>query len=254
MSQKQTNSKSLGVPMAKIFLTIVTIISLGTVLVVIEYLNMKYPSSKMFSIFTICPNTVRDIDNNVYKTIKIGPQCWLKQNLKVTKNQEGKAITRYCYDNDPKICETDGGLYDWNTAMNKFSQEGTQGICPNGWHIPRASEWQTLKKSLPTKAILEQAFTDCVGLKWSWNYCSPEQEKQMKSIEIVDYSSFDLLFSGFHSNNTYSNRNESDFFWSSTENGRQAWSMRIDSSFYRYTYLSAVYTKGYLFSVRCLKD
>ncbi|MBU3924539.1 hypothetical protein KJ854_01220, partial [Patescibacteria group bacterium] len=73
--------------------------------------------------FTCGASTVSDIDSNIYNTVQIGEQCWLKENLKVTKNPAGEAITRYCYDDDPKICDTDGGLYDWNTAMNKSTTE-----------------------------------------------------------------------------------------------------------------------------------
>ena len=241
--------ESLLASMPKLILIMVIIISLGTVLGIIEYFNFKYPSNKISSIFTICPNTVKDIDNNVYETIKIGNQCWMKENLKVTKNPQGKVITRYCYDNDSNICNTDGGLYDWNTTMNGLTEEGVQGICPDGWHIPRASEWQALKKILPTKIISETVFTHCFSLN-----CAPEEEKQIKSIEIVDYSSFNLSFSGARFDNYYSNKIQSSFFWSSTERGRQAWSMRIDKTFYQNTYLKSVYNKINGFSIRCLKD
>jgi len=84
-----------------------------------------------------CGSSVNDIDGNSYGSIQIGNQCWLKQNLKVTKNSSSNPITRYCYNNDATICDTDGGLYDWNTAMNGATTEGAQGICPNGWHIPK---------------------------------------------------------------------------------------------------------------------
>ncbi len=63
-------------------------------------------------VFTCGASTVNDIDGNTYNTVQIGSQCWLKENLKVAKNPKGEAITRYCYNNDPKICDTDGGLYD----------------------------------------------------------------------------------------------------------------------------------------------
>ncbi|MFA6096497.1 MAG: FISUMP domain-containing protein [Candidatus Paceibacterota bacterium] len=98
--------------------------------------------------FVCGATTVRDIDNNIYNTVKIGDQCWLRENLKVTKNPAGEAITRYCYNDDPKICETDGGLYEWNTAMNRSILEGAQGICPDGWHVPKDTEWYILENNL----------------------------------------------------------------------------------------------------------
>lgn len=246
--------EALSASMPKLILVAIIIISIGIVLGITEYLNSKYLSNKISSIFTICPNTVEDIDNNVYETIKIGSQCWMKENLKVTKNPQGKVITRYCYDNDSNICNTDGGLYDWNTTMNGSTEEGTQGICPAGWHIPRASEWQAFKKNLPTKMTSEPKYVDCVNAEWSWNYCSPEQRKERIDIKFADFNSFNLPFSGARFDNYYSNKIESDFFWSSTKREGQVWSMRIDKTFYQNTYLKSVYDEVNGFSIRCLRN
>lgn len=95
-----------------------------------------------------CPPTLTDIDDNIYNTAKIGTQCWMKESLGVTKNASGDAINRYCYDNNTGFCNTDGGLYDWNIAMDGSTQEGAQGICPDGWHIPKDSEWYILEDYL----------------------------------------------------------------------------------------------------------
>jgi len=99
--------------------------------------------------FTCGVSTVSDIDGNAYNTLLIGTQCWTKQNLKVTKNPSGTAITRYCYDNNSSNCTTHGGLYDWETIMNgaassNSNPSGVQGICPNGWHVPSTAEWTQL--------------------------------------------------------------------------------------------------------------
>jgi uncharacterized protein (TIGR02145 family) len=81
-----------------------------------------------------------------YKTVVIGTQTWLAQNL--TGNNSG-----YCYENSNSNCTTYGALYDWASAMNLSSscnnsncsiQSNHQGICPTGWHIPSSDEWNTL--------------------------------------------------------------------------------------------------------------
>jgi uncharacterized protein (TIGR02145 family) len=108
-----------------------------------------------------CPPTVEDQDGNTYKTVQIGDQCWMAENLNVgvmvdsvdtgsthSDVSDNGTIEKYCYDNDPANCETDGGLYDWNEAMQYTTEEGTQGICPAGWHIPTDEEWKTLEMQL----------------------------------------------------------------------------------------------------------
>lgn len=79
-------------------------------------------------------------DGHQYKTVQIKQQIWMAENLNfVPKNGNVK-----CTYNDPCNCQKYGLLYDWNTAMNFNSQAGTQGVCPNGWHIPTDSEWMKL--------------------------------------------------------------------------------------------------------------
>jgi len=87
-----------------------------------------------------------------YNTVAIGNQCWLKENLDVgtridvNQNQSNNGIIeKYCYNNDPANCNTYGGLYQWNEAMQYITTAGTQGICPPLWHIPTKAELETLK-------------------------------------------------------------------------------------------------------------
>jgi uncharacterized protein (TIGR02145 family) len=199
-----------------------------------------YPTLTPTATSSICPPTVTDVDNYIYNTVKIGSQCWMKQNLKVTKNPEGKEITRYCYNGDPKICDTDGGLYDWNTTMNSSTTEGAQGISPNGWHIPRDSEWYELEKGL--------AMDSCESNR-KGEGCAPVGTKLKRD----GSSGFEATFAGFHDpNGSFYNRDANSFLWSSTENDSKAWDHSIDlilSTIGRYSS-----DKMLSFSVRCLRD
>ncbi|HZW39384.1 MAG TPA: FISUMP domain-containing protein [Ignavibacteriaceae bacterium] len=94
-----------------------------------------------------------------YNTVFIGNQCWLKENLNVGTRIESylgmsnnSIIEKYCYDNNPANCETYGGLYLWEEAMQYVNTEGTKGICPTGWHIPTFAEFQTLVDSVGNHA------------------------------------------------------------------------------------------------------
>jgi len=56
-------------------------------------------------------------------------------------------LEKYCYNNDPAKCATFGGLYRWDEAMQYTTVQGTQGICPSGWHIPTDEELKVLEGS-----------------------------------------------------------------------------------------------------------
>ncbi|MDR0515574.1 MAG: hypothetical protein LBH25_00845, partial [Fibromonadaceae bacterium] len=84
-------------------------------------------------------------DGKTYKTVKIGEQVWMAENLNYAA--EGSV----CYDNISGNCEIYGRLYDWSEAMGidrEFSKKkwnGSdakhQGACPAGWHLPSDKEW-----------------------------------------------------------------------------------------------------------------
>jgi len=107
--------------------------------------------------FKTCPGTptVTDMDGNVYNTVQIGNQCWMRENLRVGTRIESSGdmdddgvVEKFCYDNDPANCLIYGGLYEWDEMMQYVTTEGVQGICPQGWHIPTDEEWKTMEMEL----------------------------------------------------------------------------------------------------------
>lgn len=103
-----------------------------------------------------CPGTpfVFDKDGNRYKTVQIGNQCWMGENLKygqlITSTEKARAhsnaadnsiVEVYGWKNDPDSLAFYGGLYDWNEMMDYSKEAGSQGICPEGWHVPTRQEW-----------------------------------------------------------------------------------------------------------------
>ncbi len=108
-----------------------------------------------------CPGTpvVFDADGNMYPTVQIGEQCWFGENLRVgitiASTETNRAhsnlanngiFEKYVMNNDEENAALYGGLYDWDEMMNYSDEEGAQGICPDGWHIPTVSEWNDLDK------------------------------------------------------------------------------------------------------------
>lgn len=91
-------------------------------------------------------------EGKTYNTVQIGKQCWIKENINIgtmindsleMTNQD--TIEKYCYDNIETNCNLYGGLYQWDEAMQYTLDAGTQGICPDGWHIPTYSELRSLR-------------------------------------------------------------------------------------------------------------
>jgi len=106
-----------------------------------------------------CPGTpvVFDADGNMYPTVQIGEQCWFGENMRVgttiTSTETNRAhsdlsdngiFEKYLMDNDESNLAKYGGLYDWDEMMDYSNNEGAQGICPEGWHIPSLEEWDEL--------------------------------------------------------------------------------------------------------------
>lgn len=91
-------------------------------------------------------NTMNDIDGNTYRTVKIGNQVWMAENLRVTKTNKGGNIpcanklsneTPYKFfpDGKSKNVAQYGYLYNWSAAKQ---------VCPSGWHLPSKSEYEEL--------------------------------------------------------------------------------------------------------------
>lgn len=195
-----------------------------------------------------CPGIPKvTYEAKTYNTVQIGVQCWLKENLDVgtminsnsdSDNQTNNGtIEKYCHDNNESNCDTYGGLYQWNEAMQYVTTEGTQGICPDGWHIPTLTELETLEDYVnhePAKLV-------AVGQP-ATNY-TPTNETGFSALfaGYRNYNDGDLIYMG-----------NSAYFWSSTELSNSI----APSEHLEYTgvYLNySFYNKNSGFSVRCLK-
>jgi uncharacterized protein (TIGR02145 family) len=190
---------------------------------------------------------------NTYKTVKIGDQIWMAENL--NHAAEGSV----CYDYTATNCDTYGRLYDWATAMagaasSNAIPSGVQGVCPSGWHIPSNAEWDELFRFADgTNGTSSPYDSETAGryLKatngWKDNGNGGEDSYGFAALP-GGYGS-----SGGSSGGSFDYVGYDGYWWSSIEyNSSYAYNRRM---FY---YLDVAHwddgDKSNLYSVRCLRD
>ena len=193
----------------------------------------------------------QDEEGNRYGSIVIGTQCWLNKNLNVgtmlasgsTLPTNNGTVEKWCYNNDPNLCATEGGLYHWDEAMKYSITPGTQGICPTGWHIPTDAEQYTLENYLKDEG------QTCNASRSNAYDCNTAGTK----LKVGGTSGFNGILAGYRStDSTFSTRGTDTRFWSSSPSGSSALRRSL------YSGSSGVdrdlRSKASGFSVRCLKD
>ncbi|MCC6599249.1 MAG: fibrobacter succinogenes major paralogous domain-containing protein [Crocinitomicaceae bacterium] len=105
-----------------------------------------------------------------YTTAMIGGNCWFTKNLNIgtetnlnTNSSNDGTIEKYCYDGLSSNCNTWGALYQWNELMNYSTINGSQGICPSGWHVATDSEWGAAISSSPSSLLSLNSGVLCNG-------------------------------------------------------------------------------------------
>jgi len=201
-------------------------------------------------------------DNQFYKTVTIGTQTWMAENLNfgtridgVSNQDSNSIIEKYCYSDSLANCTTYGGLYQWDEMMQYTTTPGTQGVCPTGWHLPTDTEWKTLEMELG----MTQSQANTTGHRGT------DQASQLAGNEPIwanggldqngafGSSGFAGLPAGSRSpSGSFINSPFGGYFWSSSEGGGGAWSRYLifdNPKVYRHDD-----NKSYGFSVRCVQD
>jgi uncharacterized protein (TIGR02145 family) len=210
-----------------------------------------------------CPGTPTvEYEGQLYNTIQIFSQCWLKENLNVgtiidgTIEQSNNAtIEKYCYNNEPDSCTKYGGLYQWDEMMQYTSQQGTQGICPPGWHLPKDEEWKVLEGSVDSLYGIGHNFWNEYG------YRGTDVGKNLKTTSGwtdngngTDRFGFSCLPAGIRfADGDFRFIESFGFYWSSTAGSNDNLWYRIFDS--RYPTVDRIESMGEGgLSVRCLRD
>ena len=201
-------------------------------------------------------------EGQVYNTVQIAGQCWLKENLNVGTMVQGMVdmtdngiIEKYCCENEPDSCDIYGGLYQWDEMMQYSLQQGAQGICPPGWHLPTDEEWK----------MLEGAADSQYGIghdEWNgYGYRGEDAGGRLKSENGWNYNGNGTDVFGFSAlpggernpNGSFNYVGLLSPWWSSSKNwATTAWGRNLDVS---YTLAGRNdYNKQAGFGVRCVRD
>jgi uncharacterized protein (TIGR02145 family) len=233
-------------------------------------------------------NTGKVTQTGSFKSVKIGAQTWMSENLNVSTFRNGDLIPEaktneewekagknkqpaWCYyNNDPKNGAKYGKLYNWYAVIDP------RGLAPEGWHVLSDEEWQTLEDYLGDDAGKKmksasgwdnwQEDITCSNCKnWNSEYrsktaCHVCQDTRVNGEKThsgngTNSTGFSGLPGGIRNyGGTFFDVGYYGYWWSSTETGpNYAW--------YRYLYYSngnvlrdSDFYKAFGFSVRCLKD
>ena len=214
---------------------------------------------------TVVTGTMTDErDGQTYKTVTIGTQTWMAENLNYAYTDVHynsisytSDSTSWCYKDSAEYCAKYGRLYTWAAAMDSVGTWSTngkgcgweaecsptypvRGICPEGWHLPDTTEWRTLFTAVGGKSTASKMLKSTNG----WN----------SSGNGTDAYAFSALPAGRRNyDGDFNYEGDRAYFWSSTEGDSSgAYGMCLD--YYSDSAGLGNYYKYYEFSVRCVKD
>jgi len=207
---------------------------------------------------------VTDYDGNIYQTIIIGTQCWMKEDLKVTHYpngdpipnitdntvwdylQDNKTDDAYCFYNNDNTTDY-GGLYTYAAAIGdnwERDNSNGQGVCPDGWHLPTDAEWTILTDYLGGENIAGGKMKEIGTIHW----ISPNTDAD-------NSSGFTGLPGGYryYDNGPFNAMGEESYWWTATVYD----SYRCDYRKLSYNYATVNnfhYNMSCGFSVRCVRN
>ena len=211
--------------------------------------------------YSFCPSApiARDHEGNVYRTVQIGSQCWMAENMRCTTSPSG-----YRWYGNPRFSAADpeyapyyatpldprhGMFYNWAAAMDLPASQNNskaflgpvRGICPEGWRLPSVDDWDRLFTTLGGHRVAGEMMK------------SPSHMWDPYYSILRDNTGFDAVPAGAYTENQHQYYGCQSFFWCSDNFSRnEAWCCILyDFKNEGYNYLDY---KCYGHSVRCVKE
>ncbi len=206
-------------------------------------------------------STVTDIEGREYKTVKIGNQWWMAENLAVTRFNDSTALNFVdISSSDSAWANASGAVYtslnngQYGFLYNFAVVENTKNIAPEGWHVPTDEEWLMLEKEIG----MSSEETQLLGWRGT------NEANKLAALSSIGWPANFPLFGldeyGFNAKpggcRSFSGeinlQGNIAFWWSASTDGNEAWYRYIDANqtriFRQHTY------KGYGMNIRCIKD
>ena len=201
----------------------------------------------------VVTKTVEDVLSNTYKTVVIGDQEWMAENLTTTRYNDGPDIANIT-DNTSWTSQT-GGAYAWYNndfdeygsvygALYNWHAVNTGKLCPAGWHVPTDEEWTELTDFLGGAEIAGDKLKELGGVAWGNPFSGATNE-----------TGFTALPGGFrlHTTGGFGGLETTGYWWSSTAASQNSGHMRYMDYVSKNVYADGA-NKGAGFCVRCVKD
>lgn len=208
-------------------------------------------------------------DGKVYKTVKIGNQVWMAENLNYSDSVKTPSLLEHswCFGNDEKKCNVAGRYYAWAAAVDSVALATApdnpqdcgdgksckllakfQGICPNGWHLPDTTEWKTLFVATGDSSAACKILKSHIG--W-FNYGIVADDIGNGTNEV----GFSAIPVGYRSVSEGFNETVGvdAFFWSATEYNMISNYKVVLSSSAKYAFFNQG-NRSQGFPIRCVKD
>jgi len=135
-------------------------------------------------------------------------------------------MEKYCYNSDTNNCTIFGGLYQWDEMMQYNTQQGVQGICPQGWHIPTDEEWKILEGAVDSHYEIGAQIWSLYGLR---GYDAGKNLKQQVDGTLMAMAPIWLVFQACRVDTAtamviFTTFSQHGLWWTSTEgNISSAW-------------------------------
>jgi uncharacterized protein (TIGR02145 family) len=217
-------------------------------------------------------------NNRTYKTVEIGTQVWMAENLNY------KTSTSRCYptsgstnsSDDNVNCDKYGRLYDWATAMSLPSSCNTnhcasqvytkhKGICPSGWHIPSNADWDKLMRYVDGTSGTSSPYNSETAGRYlkatsGWNSCGLGDSYLYQCEDKYGFAAlpggYVTLVGVIFNVESYHGVDEHGTWWSASENPSDLNNAYNRGMLYSKDYINGTGTdtKERMISVRCLQD
>ena len=200
---------------------------------------------------------IKDIDANIYKTVTIGTQTWMAENLKTSKYNDGTVIPNVTINNQWQKNTTGAWSFYNNDAANNVNycklynwyavsptSNGKKNLCPTGWHVPTDVEWTILTDYLGGESIAGGKMKEVNTTNWN----TPNTDANNTS-----------LFTGLpglsrNNDGTFGEITQLGGWWSSTESKSDAAWIRYLDNTCGVVYRNIDGDKEAGISIRCLRD